>query len=135
MPQAQDAIRSGETPAFDLVTNLKVMSPIVLGIVGINLFLHKSDAPKHNDLLKRFITRFFGAFASGTVILGAVFSFLWLTGNAHDQYPYPYAWLFAAALGGVVGIGYAALDWFYGYVPKSQGGRREEGNLASSDDR
>ena len=49
IPQAQDAIRSGETPGFDLATNLKVMTPIVLGIVGINLFLHKSDAPKHDS--------------------------------------------------------------------------------------
>ena len=48
-PQAQDAIRSGETPVFDLVTNLKVMTPIVLGIVGINLFLHKSDAPNGDN--------------------------------------------------------------------------------------
>ena len=74
-------------------------------------------------MLRRFAKRLLGAFAVATVVFGVIFSVLWLTGNVHDQFSYFHSWLFGALVGVIVGVGYATLDWFYGFVPKSNGGR------------
>lgn len=42
VPLTQEALQSGDTPHFGLETNLKVMTPIIFGIIGFNMFLRKS---------------------------------------------------------------------------------------------
>ena len=49
IPLGQEWARSGNAPSADLFAQLKVMTPIVLGIVGVNLFIHKDGGQKPGE--------------------------------------------------------------------------------------
>ena len=68
-------------------------------------------------LIKRFVS--FGAIWA--TIFAVIFSLMWLVGAAAVSLGV--AWICALLIGVVAGAGYAALYWFYGFVPKSKGGR------------
>ena len=46
---AQPALQSGNMPVVDFATNLRVMIPLVLGIIGVNLFIHKDKTSEGDD--------------------------------------------------------------------------------------
>ena len=45
----QPELKAGNMPTIDFATNLKVMVPIVIGVIGANLFVHKDESPEDND--------------------------------------------------------------------------------------
>ncbi len=48
IPLGQSWAQGGSAPTFDFATQAKILGPLVAGIVGINLFLHKKTPPDND---------------------------------------------------------------------------------------